>query len=94
MRRVESVHEPGRVDLRVELRRRQGGVAQQFLNAPEIAAARQQVRGERMAQAHVGVALSGSPSMPRISSTASWMMRGDSAPPRAPTKSGPSGGTA
>ena len=38
-----------------------------------------------------GVALSGRPSAPRSRSIASWMMRGDSGPPLAPTNSGPCG---
>ena len=50
MRFPVDVQQPLRIDLRVDLRRRQAGVAQELLDRPEVAPASQEVRGERMAK--------------------------------------------
>ena len=50
MRRVESVHEPGGVDLGVELGRRERGVAEQFLDPAQVAAAGEEMGREGVAQ--------------------------------------------
>ncbi len=93
MRGVEGVEQAGGIDLGVDLRRRQGGVAQQFLDRPQVALAGEQVAGEGVAQG-VRRRGRGQPKAPRIEATASCTIRGESGPPLAPTKSGPSGGRA
>src|SRR4029078_12441813 len=50
MRRVECIHQPCRIDLRVELRRRERRMDQQFLNPAQVSALGEQVCGEGMAQ--------------------------------------------
>ena len=45
-----DVEQMGGVDLRIDLRGRQAGVAEQFLQAAQIRAATQQMRGEAVAQ--------------------------------------------
>ena len=42
--------EPRVVDVRVDLRRRDAGVAEHFLHLPQVGAAGEQVRGEAVAQ--------------------------------------------
>ncbi len=54
MRRVVDLREVLEVELGVDLRRRDVGVAEQFLHRAQVAAGLQQVRGERVAQ-HVRV---------------------------------------
>ena len=49
MRPVVDATQALRVDVAVHLRRRQRAVAQQLLNRPQISAAFEQVRGERVA---------------------------------------------
>ena len=48
---VIGCHQPGGIDAGVDLRRRERGVAEQFLDGAQIAAAAEQMRGEGMAQA-------------------------------------------
>src|SRR4029079_6856545 len=50
MRGIERFHEADSIHLGVKLRGGQGSVAQEFLDAPQVPAARQQMRGEGVAQ--------------------------------------------
>ena len=50
MRVPVDVEQLGRIHRRVDLRRRQAGVAEQFLKRPQVRAARQQVRSEAVAK--------------------------------------------
>ena len=50
MRVVVDAPEPVPVDVAVDLRRRQRGMAEQLLNRPQVGAALEQVRCERVAQ--------------------------------------------
>ena len=50
MRRPIGIEQPLGIDRRVDLRRRQRRMAEQFLDRTQIAAARQQVGCERMSQ--------------------------------------------
>src|SRR5690606_27607492 len=50
MRPVIDVEQPRAVDAGIDLRRRQAGVAQQFLDRAQVAAIGEQMRGEGMAQ--------------------------------------------
>jgi len=81
------------IDRGVNLRGRQGGVAEQFLDRAQIAAARQEMSGERMAQRVRRRAVGQSECAPRRLAIANCTMRGDSGPPLAPTNNGPSPGS-
>ena len=61
MARVETVDfgETRRVDVRVNLRRADVGVPQQFLNRPDVRSVGQHVRGKAMAQDMRGYPLGG-----------------------------------
>src|SRR5262245_46791507 len=50
MRALIYVEEPFGIHAGIDLRRRQAGVAEQFLDGPQIAAAAEEVGGEGMAQ--------------------------------------------
>src|SRR6476659_4006454 len=50
MRGVVRAAQVARVDVAVDLRRREGAVAEQLLNRPEVGAALEEVRRERMTQ--------------------------------------------
>src|SRR6516165_2370012 len=75
----------------VDLRGRERGMAEQFLDRAQIAAASQQMRGKGVPQG-MRVAFAPSPSAPRSRAIANCTRRGESGPPLAPTKSGPSAG--
>ena len=66
-------------------------MAEQFLDGAQIAAARQQVGGEGMAQARAASRCRAGPARRASPAIASWMTRGDSGPPLAPTNKGPEG---
>ena len=90
--RCDRLQQPLGIDGGVDLRRGQRGVAEQLLDRAQVAAARQQVGGEGVAQ-RVRRSGLGQAERPRNRAMASWMMRGDSGPPLAPTNSGPSAGS-
>ena len=89
MRRLVGRQQPRAVDAGIDLGRRQRGVAEQVLDGAQVAAAASRWVAKEWRSA-CGVAVSGSPSAPRIRSMASCTIRGDSGPPLAPTNSGPS----
>jgi membrane protein YqaA with SNARE-associated domain len=83
-----DVQQHGGIDLGVDLRRAEAGMAEQFLQAAQVRTRAQQVGGEAEWRSACGVAVAGRPSAVRARAIAFCTMPCDRGPPLAPRNSG------